>query len=173
MSNISYFEKLKDPRWQRKRLEVMQHHNFCCELCGNDELTQHVHHKTYIKGREPWDYECEQLSLLCESCHSEEHKKPDHLKIIESFLPLDGLCNREEIAQVVLAYIHCEYPLLGEKISSSIDDITFIYKNKSHIKQELLRLGIKISNSSATENDYVLYRSLSDKLKNFSDEVGQ
>lgn len=44
----SYSEKLKDPRWQKKRLEVMESNEFCCEMCGDNESTLHVHHKEYL-----------------------------------------------------------------------------------------------------------------------------
>jgi hypothetical protein len=35
---MTYSEKLKDPRWQKKRLEVMKRDDFKCKLC-NDETT--------------------------------------------------------------------------------------------------------------------------------------
>jgi hypothetical protein len=69
MKKTSYTELLKDPRWQKKRLEVMQSRNFACEECGDESSTLHVHHGCYIKGRKPWEYEDEFYHLLCESCH--------------------------------------------------------------------------------------------------------
>jgi hypothetical protein len=66
----SYSEKLKDPRWQRKRLEVMQRDDFTCRLCGNAEKTLNVHHCNYGKGKEPWDYPDSNLVTLCEDCHT-------------------------------------------------------------------------------------------------------
>ena len=67
MANKSYSEKLKDPRWQRKRLEVMQRDNFKCAICSTETKTLNVHHKTY-KG-DPWEQENEDLTTLCEDCH--------------------------------------------------------------------------------------------------------
>jgi hypothetical protein len=69
-----YYEKLKDPRWQKKRLEVMQEHNFECEDCGTNNETLHVHHAVYLKGKEPWEYENYLLKCLCEKCHESNHK---------------------------------------------------------------------------------------------------
>ena len=66
-----YFEKLKDPRWQKKRLEIMERAEFKCEWCGDEEKTLNVHHKFYRKGADPWDYPDHALTTLCEECHEE------------------------------------------------------------------------------------------------------
>jgi len=70
---MSYSDLLRDPRWQRKRLEVMQRADFACELCGAINKTLNVHHERYAQGRMPWDYPPEELHCLCESCHRSEH----------------------------------------------------------------------------------------------------
>jgi len=67
----SYYEKLKDPRWQKKRLEILERADFCCEDCGDEESTLHVHHGYYEKGLDPWDYANNTLWCLCEGCHFE------------------------------------------------------------------------------------------------------
>lgn len=72
----SYIELLKDPRWQKKRLEVFQRSNFACEWCEATDKTLHVHHKAYRKGAMPWEYDIDQLECVCESCHEGYH----HLK---------------------------------------------------------------------------------------------
>lgn len=64
-----YWKKLKDPRWQKKRLEVFQRDNFTCRDCGDKERTQHVHHCFYEKG-DPWNTGMEFLLTLCDECHS-------------------------------------------------------------------------------------------------------
>ncbi|MFA5424792.1 MAG: HNH endonuclease [Phycisphaerae bacterium] len=72
MSN--YSEKLKDPKWQKKRLEVFKRDNWACRLCGDDETTLAVHHYMYEKGKDPWDYDLPNLVTLCETCHSFEYE---------------------------------------------------------------------------------------------------
>lgn len=32
----------------------------------------HVHHRCYLPGKDPWDYDLGALVTLCESCHTEE-----------------------------------------------------------------------------------------------------
>lgn len=67
-----YSEKLKDPRWQKKRLEVLQRNEFTCQECGSTEDTLHVHHRYYERGKNPWEYPDESMETLCFICHSRE-----------------------------------------------------------------------------------------------------
>ena len=69
----AYENKLKDPRWQRKRLEILDRDDWACTGCGDESNTLHVHHKRYTKGSEPWEYEGEDLTTLCEECHDYAH----------------------------------------------------------------------------------------------------
>ncbi len=41
---MKYSEKLKDPRWQKKRLEIFQRDEFHCQQCGDGENTLCVHY---------------------------------------------------------------------------------------------------------------------------------
>ena len=68
----AYVEKLKDPRWQKKRLEILQRDEFTCQQCFNTEMCLHVHHRIYQRGKEPWDYSDSLLVTLCEECHYAE-----------------------------------------------------------------------------------------------------
>ena len=68
-----YYEKFKDPRWQKKRLEILKRDDFKCYLCGDKESQLHVHHTCYVAGRDPWEYKQYQLITLCENCHKAEH----------------------------------------------------------------------------------------------------
>lgn len=72
-----YSEKLKHPKWQKKRLEIMQRDNFTCRICGDTETTLNIHHLKYINSANPWDIDDEYLITLCEHCHKEveEFKK--------------------------------------------------------------------------------------------------
>jgi len=67
MPNKSYSEKLRDPRWQKKRLEILSRDQFICRTCGDEKSTLEVHHLSYRK--DPWDVPDEQLVTLCSHCH--------------------------------------------------------------------------------------------------------
>jgi hypothetical protein len=70
----NYSDLLKSPKWQKKRLEIMKRDKFRCKLCGDTEISLQVHHKEYINGNAPWEYENSQLVTLCEHCHNEVTK---------------------------------------------------------------------------------------------------
>lgn len=91
MNKTSYAQKLLDPRWQKKRLEVLDAADWACEVCGDAQTTLHVHHKQYIKGREPWEYDKDQLAALCKCCHDTTHGAHDILMDVVSRLPIDGM----------------------------------------------------------------------------------
>jgi 5-methylcytosine-specific restriction endonuclease McrA len=68
----TYAELLKDPRWQRKRLEILNRDEWMC-MCGDTTTTLHVHHRYYVKGRDPWEYPDFCYVTLCETCHGALH----------------------------------------------------------------------------------------------------
>lgn len=86
----TYSEKLKDPRWQKKRLEILERDNFTCTECGDKESPLHVHHKIYIFGNEPWDYKDENFITLCELCHDQEEIDKRNFKGITEYYLLKG-----------------------------------------------------------------------------------
>lgn len=65
----TYSEKLRDPRWQRKRLEIFQRDSFACRSCGSTSMELQVHHRFYLRGLEPWEYDNDALATLCRPCH--------------------------------------------------------------------------------------------------------
>jgi hypothetical protein len=69
-----YAEKLKDPRWQKRRLAILERDEWSCLSCYDTESTLHVHHLWY-SGNNPWDAPDTALITLCESCHEEESTK--------------------------------------------------------------------------------------------------
>ena len=76
MSSSSYSSMLRDARWQRKRLEIMERDDFKCRACGRDEnagITFNVHHAYYEKGKKPWEYDSDMLVTLCSECHASRH----------------------------------------------------------------------------------------------------
>ena len=101
---MTYSEKLRDPRWQAKRLEIMQRANMRCEMCRDHEQELHVHHKHYSPGRDPWDYPASNLVCLCADCH-DMHHKPQH-KVMAYVLATNG-----EIRAAVNSLV----PLLKQK----------------------------------------------------------
>lgn len=79
MGKKKYSELLLDPRWQKRRLEVLQNSDWECKSCYAKDSTLHVHHKHYVQGRDPWEYEDSQLVVLCDDCHSSRHESDKKL----------------------------------------------------------------------------------------------
>lgn len=75
-----YSEKLRHPKWQKKRLEILNRDGFKCRFCRSEEETLHVHHLSYIKGNDPWDYENSSLITLCHACHDYDHDELNEAK---------------------------------------------------------------------------------------------
>lgn len=81
---------LKDPRWQRKRLEIMQRDNFTCQHCGATDKTLQVHHLWYSKLNKPWEYDDDSYLTLCSRCHEIETECNNEL--------YDDFCDLKTIA---------------------------------------------------------------------------
>lgn len=75
----TYREMLRDPRWQKKRLEIMQRDGFACRRCNDTTKTLNVHHLQYRDhGHPPWDYPDHLLITFCEKCHNAEEAFKKH-----------------------------------------------------------------------------------------------
>lgn len=98
MSN-DFFEKYKDPRWQKKRLEIMEKSDFSCDNCGEDSETLAVHHKYYIADNDPWDYKDEVFITYCENCHDEEHKSKKEFEVMLKTMKL--IFTFEELSEIL------------------------------------------------------------------------
>ena len=90
---MTYSERLKDPRWQKKRLKILDRDKWTCQKCGDKETTLHVHHLKYNKN--PWDGNYKDLVTLCKDCHTAvEHFKKEceykKIKIFKRSLDYDG-----------------------------------------------------------------------------------
>lgn len=66
-----FWQQLRDPRWQKKRLEILQRDGWACVDCDESESELHVHHLRYVTGKKPWEYADEDLRTLCKTCHKD------------------------------------------------------------------------------------------------------
>lgn len=88
----SYSDQLKDPKWQKKRLEVLERARWTCRQCRSGKITLHVHHLYYVKGVKPWDYPDGALVVLCEDCHKERHSLEEKFdRLFRARFSNDGL----------------------------------------------------------------------------------
>jgi len=117
---MNYSEKLKDPRWQKKRLEIFERDGWTCQECKNTKITLHVHHLIYKSGCDPWEYESSELITLCEDCHQEEREERENQERL-----LLGVLKRK-------GFIHSDLNFLAfiilEEIKFNYDQTEFLFK---------------------------------------------
>ena len=68
----TYQELLKTDEWKKRRKEILDKKGYICSNCGK-RFGLEVHHLRYINGRKPWEYEDEDLIVLCDICHKKIH----------------------------------------------------------------------------------------------------
>jgi len=72
MDKTEYSEFINHPLWRKKREDVFRFYGKKCSKCGSTKFP-HVHHKTYARGKMPWEYPIENFIVLCERCHKASH----------------------------------------------------------------------------------------------------
>lgn len=77
---MTYSKKLQNPKWQKKRLEILNRDKWKCVKCKDEKTELHVHHLKY-EG-EPHEVSNDFLVTLCAHCHEqiERFKKMDIYK---------------------------------------------------------------------------------------------
>lgn len=144
-----YKNALASPQWQKKRLEIMQRDNFACRYCGNQERTLHIHHKSYEKGKKPWEYDNKNMITLCDKCH--EYITDEKNSLYENFIFARNSIREFGFSDAILnaIFVHIvsffEGLKVGEdddKIATIIDDAVMCTQNYDDIKM-LACLGIK------------------------------
>lgn len=109
----TYLEKLQDPRWQKKRLQIMERDGFKCRQCNATDKTLHVHHTYYVPyapgapRHDPWDYADHVLVTLCRVCHDneEERKNGYDAYLAQAVRSLGATNNQVEALVLQLQYI--------------------------------------------------------------------
>ena len=67
-----YSRLLEDKRWKEFRLKVLSERGNKCECCGGTDVLQ-IHHTFYIRGKMPWEYDINDMRVLCKKCHQRIH----------------------------------------------------------------------------------------------------
>lgn len=119
MNKETYSEKLRDPRWQKKRLEILTRDEWTCQNCADTQNTLHVHHRIYEKGNDPWDIANDCLITLCAVCHEQESNNINarlqelNIEIKKKFLSND-------LIDLTAAFHFLQVPHLPEVFASAV-----------------------------------------------------
>ncbi len=111
---LTYGQQLKTPDWQKRRLQRLDAAQWVCEKCQAQDAFLHVHHKQYFRGRMAWEYSDQELSVLCEQCHADAHKRLDLLSRL--LTTIDAGYPSEAIALGLLA----GYAYVGGDLSEDL-----------------------------------------------------
>jgi 5-methylcytosine-specific restriction endonuclease McrA len=99
VSKNEYFQKYRDPRWKKKRLEIIERDKGICQYCDYKVEAPEVHHKMYCG--DPWETPNKYLVTLCEDCHYRVTKYNKEIKKILSSLDPD----RVQVALLLLEIV--------------------------------------------------------------------
>jgi hypothetical protein len=163
---MTYSEKLKDPRWQKMRLKILERDDWACPSCFGTEQTLHVHHMIYSGNRNPWEYPMEDLITLCSECHlCETERIPDMEhdlmreikrkflsadigKLVSGFHQLELIHSPSVIASVL------EYSLSSKNVQKLLIDMYFTYLSYNNDKErEELSHGSETSRNNTERTD--------------------
>lgn len=102
----NYADKLRDPRWQKMRLKVLNRDKWTCQCCKSKEKTLNVHHTLYC-GTNPWETPMENLRTLCEECHKDEKENyKSQIEALLAELQEHGFISREiELIMGAISYM--------------------------------------------------------------------
>lgn len=114
----AYLEMLRDPRWQKLRLQVFERDGWKCRECFSASKTLHVHHLFYADGP-PWMTPEFALITLCEDCHEMAgHFRSDsdiNTFVWNAFILADTVFNK---GVDILDFAYCVSLLTPDQIKS-------------------------------------------------------
>lgn len=109
-------EDINSEQWKAKRKEIIQRDNFTCCACGAFGKTLNVHHLSYERGKEYWDYPNSNFVTLCSDCHKKLHGHKDG-KLKKSISELQQIAIKRD-CKIVSPDLHIqvkegkEYPII-------------------------------------------------------------
>lgn len=162
---MTYSDKLKLPKWQKKRLEILERDKFTCQICLNEENTLHVHHIAYVFSKSPWDYPDNVFITLCDKCHS----------LVHGADPIQITDNGELSVYNYLHYAPISL-LLFSKIENNNGSWVIDFPKDSKFINNILGVSTLIGFIGKTDNSLHLVNyeniNLTDYAKPFISEIG-
>jgi len=129
----NYSEKLSDPRWQKKRLEILERDEWNCQICHDSTSTLVVHHRKYLPNTDPWDYPDDLLITLCEDCHKvERESRPEFEKTLLDVLRKNFFA--DDIRRLALGFSNLELLHASEVVACAYEEAL----SSPKIQQELI-----------------------------------
>lgn len=143
MERNEFLQMYRDPRWQRKRLELCAAANWACQMCDARDKELQIHHGCYESDKAPWEYDDETLHVVCSDCH----EQMDYFrKWLVHFAGHCSFLQQCQLAGYLLAMLRLwkeEPDTLGDDLRRGYDDFTY---------GELGKYAVENRRSSAVAN---------------------
>lgn len=125
---MSYADKLRDARWQRKRLEVLELAGWICQECGaEDHRALDVHHSYYQRGLEPWEHPTTAMRCVCNPCH--EIRAESERRLLRAL----SIYNATELAYLAKAFEYNDhgfaFPVAVLALSKDSEAVSALFLN--------------------------------------------
>jgi len=117
--SAGYKEKLADPRWQKKRLEIFNRDNWTCQHCSSKTTQLEIHHISYWGHLQPWEYPNDLLITVCRNCHGAEQVRFRYENSLITALRENGFMalEIEAFAQMIF-----QFPGFKKRLKTNIKD---------------------------------------------------
>ena len=146
-----FFQKYKHPKWQAKRLSVLERDKFTCQQCRSAEKTLHVHHKIYRKSANPWDYADSDLITLCEDCHDAAGECAKALKEAIAQMHPSQVERLLGVAEAMVADDACQAALDRAGREAGYEQLTFPIRGFDHLMGYVLYFGTNVADGIPQE----------------------
>lgn len=90
-----FWMRYKDPRWQKRKAEILIRDDYTCRDCFDKTTTLNVHHAFYRRDAMPWEYADDELRTLCEPCHEQREGRLLNIRRLLGWADPDQLCRAE------------------------------------------------------------------------------
>lgn len=111
---MTYAEKLRDPRWQKKRLQILERDGWRCKHCLSGEKNLQVHHLYYAR-KNPWEYPDSCYQTLCDECHKTRQTVVD--EGIENIRVMLGEVPNERLVEIVSSAVSASRREINKSVS--------------------------------------------------------
>lgn len=75
-----YNSDLDSEEWRKFTARVRQAQGNYCQICKQANKPNNVHHIFYDHTRKLWEYETDEVLVLCEPCHKQMHHELNHFR---------------------------------------------------------------------------------------------
>ena len=129
-----YWKLLKDPRWQKKRLEILNRDEWACSICQDTEKELQIHHNRYEYGKPVWEYDDKDLITLCCDCHKTVTEAGKEIKAMLSFEP--ALCCFRDVMEILKTKEWSDLCGIVHHLKENPQEISPLYEKYSAIWRE-------------------------------------